>query len=115
VLKVIGSVLHCPFEVLSIKMWLSNFGLENEIPRIDFKDFAKQNYKALGLLLSRQVPYTMIKFTVYENISSIIYKNILREKKLQLLVSFISGFLGGACCVILSHPFDVFKSKFNNL
>ena len=67
-------------------------------------------YKGLGPLWCRQVPYTMVKFGAFENIVRYFYRNVFTapkdsySKSTQLGIVFLSGYLAGILCAIISHP-----------
>ena len=76
-------------------------------------------YKGLGPLWMRQVPYTMVKFGAFENIVRAFYKNVFTAPKetysqaTQLSIVFMSGYLAGIFCAIVSHPADTLVSILN--
>lgn len=69
----------------------------------------------------RQVPYTMMKFAMFEKTVEFIYKNALSKPKHeynkleQLGVTFVAGYWAGIFCAVVSHPADTVVSKLNNL
>ena len=76
-------------------------------------------YKGLGPLWMRQVPYTMVKFGAFENIVRAFYRNVFTapkdsySKATQLSIVFMSGYLAGIMCAIVSHPADTMVSILN--
>lgn len=76
-------------------------------------------YKGLGPLWMRQVPYTMVKFGAFENIVRSFYRNVFTapkesySKATQLSIVFMSGYLAGIFCAIVSHPADTMVSILN--
>ena len=76
-------------------------------------------YKGLGPLWMRQVPYTMVKFGAFENIVRAFYRNVFTapkdsySKATQLSIVFMSGYLAGILCAIVSHPADTMVSILN--
>jgi solute carrier family 25 phosphate transporter 3 len=76
-------------------------------------------YKGLPLLLLRQVPNTIIKFTVFESCVGVFYKKVFTKEKYdysirtKLFVSFSSGIIAGSVCSLTSNPADVILSKLN--
>ena len=76
-------------------------------------------YKGLGPLWCRQVPYTMVKFGAFENIVRYFYRNVFTapkdsySKSTQLGIVFLSGYLAGILCAIISHPADTMVSILN--
>lgn len=124
--EVIADCLLCPMESLKIRVQTAL--PPNEFPSKFFEGFnlLKQEgyngfYKGLYPLMARQVPYTMVKFGMFENTVKFVYKNILTKEKssysksTQLTVTFISGYWSGIFCAVVSHPADTMVSKINNL
>jgi len=76
-------------------------------------------YRGLPALWMRQVPYTMVKFGAFENIVRSFYRNIFTAPKdtyskgTQLSIVFMSGYLAGIFCAIVSHPADTMVSILN--
>lgn len=76
-------------------------------------------YKGLGPLWGRQVPYTIVKFVAFEKIVAQFYAKIFTKPKsdygkgTQLLVTFMSGYIAGVFCAIISHPADTMVSILN--
>jgi len=76
-------------------------------------------YKGLTPLWCRQVPYTVVKFVAFEKIVNAFYSNIFTKPKSeyskgsQLMVTFMSGYIAGVFCAIVSHPADTMVSILN--
>ncbi len=76
-------------------------------------------YKGLSPLWMRQVPYTMVKFSAFENTVKAFYKYIFTNpkdtysKSFQLMITFLSGYWAGIFCAIVSHPADTMVSILN--
>lgn len=76
-------------------------------------------YKGLSPLWMRQVPYTMVKFSAFENTVKAFYKYIFTNpkdtysKNFQLMITFLSGYWAGIFCAIVSHPADTMVSILN--
>jgi solute carrier family 25 (mitochondrial phosphate transporter), member 3 len=124
--EVIADVLLCPMESLKIRTQTSL--PPNEFPtgfKAGYDLLAKEGtagfYKGLYPLMARQVPYTVVKFVMFENTVKYVYKNLLTKEKnsyskaTQLSVTFASGYWSGIFCAIVSHPADTMVSKINNL
>ncbi len=124
--EVIADVFLCPME--SLKVRVQTTLPPNKFPAGFLEGFnlLKQEgssgfYKGLYPLMARQVPYTMVKFGMFENTVKYVYKNILTKEKnsyskpLQLTVTFLSGYWSGIFCAVISHPADTMVSKINNL
>ena len=124
--EVIADCLLCPMESLKIRVQTAKPG---EFPTESFMEgfnTLKQEgsngfFKGLYPLMARQVPYTMVKFGMFENTVKFAYKNILTKEKssyskaTQLTVTFISGYWSGIFCALVSHPADTMVSKINNM
>ena len=76
-------------------------------------------YKGLVPLWCRQVPYTVVKFVAFERIVAQFYAKVFTKpkaeygKSTQLLVTFMSGYIAGVFCAIVSHPADTMVSILN--
>lgn len=74
-------------------------------------------YKGIGPLWGRQVPYTIVKFVAFEWFVAYFYRNHFTKGKenyskgTQLGITFMSGYLAGIFCAIVSHPADTMVSK----
>ncbi|KAF6011506.1 hypothetical protein HII13_001967 [Brettanomyces bruxellensis] len=102
----------CPFEAMKVK-------IQTTLPPATPKNLYKGLYSGLVPLWFRQIPYTMVKFTTFEKIVSMIYSFLPKQKsqynKLQQTgVSFLGGYIAGIFCAVISHPADVLVSKINN-
>merc|ERR1712179_329362 len=70
-------------------------------------------------LWSRQIPYTMMKFSCFERTVEALYANVVPKprdqctKGEQLVVTFAAGYIAGVFCAIVSHPADTIVSKLN--
>lgn len=120
-----ADILLCPWEAVKVKIQTSEKGT---FPTSMTKGMATM-YKTGGLgvffrglvpLWTRQIPYTIIKFTTFERIVGILFKHVFNakprymySKAQQLGVTFLSGYLAGIFCAIVSHPADVVVSKLN--
>ena len=76
-------------------------------------------YKGLAPLWCRQVPYTVVKFVAFEKIVNQFYTKVFTKPKsdygkgTQLMVTFMSGYIAGVFCAIVSHPADTMVSILN--
>ena len=64
----------------------------------------------------------MVKFVFFEQFVEFFYSYVFNKKNrydysrfLQLSVTFMSGYLAGIFCAIVSHPADTIVSKLNNI
>ncbi|EGT47294.1 hypothetical protein CAEBREN_03621 [Caenorhabditis brenneri] len=76
-------------------------------------------FKGLPPLWTRQIPYTMMKFTCFEKTVELLYQYVVPKpraqcsKAEQLAVTFTAGYIAGVFCAVVSHPPDVLVSKLN--
>lgn len=121
--EVIAAVALCPFEAVKVRVQTQpGFarGLADGLPKLVRSERVSGLYKGIGPLLGRQVPYTMMKFSSYENIVEMIYKHAIPKPKnecsnsLQLGVSIVGGYMAGILCATISHPADNLVSFLNN-
>merc|ERR1712121_231414 len=76
-------------------------------------------YKGLVPLWSRQIPYTMMKFSCFERTVELLYAHVVPKprgdctKGEQLIVTFVAGYIAGVFCAIVSHPADCVVSVLN--
>lgn len=125
--EVIADVLLCPWEATKVRMQTSEVGNfpTRLIPAMKQIHAAEGNngfYKGLFPLWARQIPYTIVKFVFFEKTVEFFYKNLLTSKPkseytkaTQLSVTFMSGYIAGILCAIVSHPADTMVSKLNNM
>jgi len=76
-------------------------------------------YKGIAPLWCRQVPYTVVKFVAFERVVQMFYSKVFTKPKAsyskmqQLAVTFMSGYIAGVFCAIVSHPADTMVSILN--
>lgn len=121
--EIIADLLLCPWEALKLKIQLSRPGFEYPSSLSAAMTKAKAEggmaglYAGIAPLWSRQVPYTIVKFVAFEAIVGMFYDNVFTKGKenyskgTQLGVTFMSGYLAGIFCAIVSHPADTMVSK----
>ena len=125
--EMIADLFLCPFEALKVRIQTSKEGmfpktLSQGFSKILAEEGVNGFYKGLGPLWLRQIPYTIIKFVYFEKTVAMFYKNVFNKKPrseyskaTQLSVTFMSGYLAGILCAIVSHPADTLVSKLNNV
>jgi len=125
--EVIADLFLCPFEAVKVKMqtaskpgdFPTNFG--EAWNRVSSTEGTAGFYKGLSPLWARQVPYTMVKFASFENIVRWFYGNVFTKPRdtysrgTQLSITFISGYLAGVLCALVSQPADTIVSKLNKM
>ena len=125
--EVLADAFLCPWEALKVRMQTSKPGTfpTKMIPgfnKIRADEGVNGFYKGLGPLWARQVPYTIVKFVFFEKTVRWFYRNVFTakdrseySKSVQLSVTFMSGYVAGIICALVSHPADTMVSKLNNV
>eukprot|EP00163_Fabomonas_tropica_P008596 TRINITY_DN18328_c0_g1_i1.p1 TRINITY_DN18328_c0_g1~~TRINITY_DN18328_c0_g1_i1.p1 ORF type:complete len:359 (+),score=134.57 TRINITY_DN18328_c0_g1_i1:90-1079(+) len=109
----------CPMEATRIRLVAQpDFakGLPDAFAKILRNEGVGGFYKGLVPILFKQIPYTMTKFVVYENVSTLIYKFVEKENTGvggQLVISLGSGVVAGIASAIVSQPADTILSVVN--
>merc|ERR1712048_1500936 len=122
--EVIADALLCPWEALKVKMQTSEPGTFPRNAVVGFNQIKATEgtngfYKGLTPLWCRQVPYTVVKFVAFEKIVQQFYKRVFTKPKneyskgQQMMVTFMSGYIAGVFCAIVSHPADTMVSILN--
>jgi solute carrier family 25 phosphate transporter 3 len=124
--EVIADVLLCPWEAVKVRIQTSKAGT---FPTSTGAAFAKIKadegmnglYKGLTPLWARQIPYTVVKFVAFERTVEAFYTHVFTKpkseytKSQQLSVTFLSGYIAGVLCALVSQPADTMVSKLNNV
>lgn len=123
--EVIADIGLCPMEALKVRMQTSTVPYAKNTLEGFNKILSQEGlsgfYKGLAPLWLRQIPYTMMKFASFERTVEVIYKSFLSRPKesynktQQLGVTFVSGYIAGIFCAVVSHPADTLVSKLNNV
>jgi len=117
-----ADVALCPLEATRIRL-VSNptyaTGLASCAARL-LKEEGLINgfYSGFGPILFKQVPYTMAKFVVFEQLSEMVYASLPTPKEQLsnsqvIAVNLGSGVGAGVCAAIISQPADTLLSKIN--
>jgi len=125
----LADIALCPMEMLKVKMQTSS---PNTFPmslipawkemRLHSAD-TRFPFGSLVPLWSRNVPYTMVNFYSFESIMEIFYSHLFTkpkdsyDKRTQLGITLMSGYISGIICAIVSHPADSLislRSKMEN-
>jgi solute carrier family 25 phosphate transporter 3 len=118
----VADVLLCPFEAMKVRIQTSSgvpSTLRSAAPLIYGTEGLSGFYKGLSPLWMRQIPYTCIKFLVFERTVETLYKHVVPKprdqctKAEQLTVTFVAGYIAGVFCAVVSHPADTVVSKLN--
>lgn len=122
--EVIADVLLCPWEAIKVRVQTSKAGT---FPTATGEAFAKIKgeegwnglYKGLSPLWARQIPYTVVKFVAFERTVEAFYSKVFTKPKSeysktqQLSITFMSGYIAGVLCALVSQPADTMVSKLN--
>ncbi|KAL4492006.1 hypothetical protein ABPG72_008427 [Tetrahymena utriculariae] len=123
--EVIADTLLCPLEIIKVQMQISIAKAaypKSMLPA--YNKFIQENgskslYKILPPLWGRQIAYTIVKFVSFEQIVELFYSKVFTRprnqysKGQQLSITFLSGYLAGILCAVVSHPADTMVSKMN--
>jgi len=116
--EVFADIALCPLEMTKVKIQTSATGtfptgFGAALAQMSaMKVETRYPFGSLVPLWSRQIPYTMAKFSFYEKTVQLFYTHVLTEPKdsysktTQLGVTFASGYIAGVVCAIVSHPAD---------
>lgn len=120
----IADVALCPFEAVKVRVQTSEPGafpsaIGPAFAAIKSKEGINGLYKGLAPLWGRQVPYTIMKFVVFEATVEYIYGSYLKcsradcSRGFNLSMTFLSGYVAGVACAIISHPADTLFTALN--
>ncbi|KAJ7855492.1 mitochondrial carrier protein [Mycena olivaceomarginata] len=121
--EVIADVALCPMEMTKVKIQTSPRGTFPTafLPALQqmsaMRADTRYPFGSLGPLWSRQVPYTIAKFCIFEQTVQLFYTYLLTEPKdsystpTQLAVTFGSGYIAGIISAIVSNPADSIISQ----
>ncbi|KAJ3342841.1 Cu/Pi carrier [Gonapodya sp. JEL0774] len=113
-----ADIALCPLEMVKVKVQTSPAGTwPTGFAAATAKMWAERGttrypYGSIVPLWSRQIPYTIAKFVLFEQTVSLFYTYVLTAPKetyskvTQLGVTFASGYIAGVACAIVSHPAD---------
>jgi len=122
--EIIADVLLCPWEATKVRMQTSAEGTfptngVTAFNQIKSTEGTAGLYKGIKPLWMRQVPYTIVKFVAFEKIVAKFYADVFTKPKseyskgTQLMVTFMSGYIAGVFCAVVSHPADTMVSIMN--
>jgi solute carrier family 25 phosphate transporter 3 len=111
----------CPFEMVKVRVQTDikcpqGFG-EAWKMMSENKAVTRFPFGSLVPLWSRQIPYTIAKFVGFEQCVEWFYKHVFTKdrksysKGFQLGVTFMSGYIAGVFCAIVSQPADNIVSQ----
>jgi len=117
-----ADIALCPMEMVKVKMQTSvpgTFPAEFLPALAEMWGNAEYGFPLGSLvpLWSRQIPYTMAKFYMFEKVVEAFYAYLLTEPResyssaTRLGVVFASGYIAGVVCAVVSHPADTVISR----
>lgn len=121
--EVFADLALCPMEMVKVKMQTSPPGSFPTTFGTAFSTMmanrAQYNYPfgSIVPLWSRQIPYTMAKFALFEKTVALFYEKVFTQPKssyskaTQLSITFASGYIAGIVCAVVSHPADNIVSQ----
>ena len=122
--ELIADTMLCPFEAVKVRMQTSATGtfptsFGPAFSQINQNEGINGFYKGLAPLWARQIPYTIMKFVVFERTVEFIYKTILGKGRdefgrgFNLSMTFAAGYIAGVVCAVVSHPADTLFTAYN--
>uniref|UniRef100_K3X6V6 Uncharacterized protein n=1 Tax=Globisporangium ultimum (strain ATCC 200006 / CBS 805.95 / DAOM BR144) TaxID=431595 RepID=K3X6V6_GLOUD len=116
--EMIADVALCPMEMVKVKVQTSpagtfptGFGPALAAMRANSAE-TRFPFGSVVPLWSRQIPYTMAKFYFFESVIEAFYTYVFTKPKssypmtTQLGITFVSGYIAGVICAVVSHPAD---------
>eukprot|EP00850_Spirogloea_muscicola_P009488 SM000053S17445 [mRNA] locus=s53:412326:414091:+ [translate_table: standard] len=117
-----ADIALCPFEAVKVRVQTQPgfaHGMHDGMPKMIAAEGVTGLYKGLVPLWGRQIPYTIMKFLTFERTVEYMYSNVVPypkaecSKQYQLGVSFVSGYIAGIFCTVVSQPADNIVSLMN--
>eukprot|EP01065_Artemidia_motanka_P030707 TRINITY_DN36795_c0_g1_i1.p2 TRINITY_DN36795_c0_g1~~TRINITY_DN36795_c0_g1_i1.p2 ORF type:complete len:390 (+),score=142.58 TRINITY_DN36795_c0_g1_i1:102-1271(+) len=116
--EVLADLPMCPFEMCKVKVMTAPAGsfpthfMASLRQMWRDRDHTGFPFGSIGAIWCRQIPYTAAKFFTFEWAVSVVYMTLLTgprdsySQNMQLLVTFLAGYLSGVICTIVSHAPD---------
>jgi solute carrier family 25 phosphate transporter 3 len=114
----VGSFLSCPFEAVRIRTvaqpdYAPNF--PGVVARMyEEEGLIKGFLNAIPVFLVKNIPYAMVKFTVFDISTERLleaFPAANEDLKLSLLITLVGGVMGGIAAAIISNPADAVISE----
>ena len=112
-----AACFYCPFEAVRIRIVAQpDYGPNSVavVNRMVFEEGIGSLISAIPVFLVKQVPYAMVKFTIFDLSSEYLYRAFPAAQEdiaLSLGVSLVCGVLGGVSAAIVSNPADTVISE----
>ncbi|KAB5561676.1 hypothetical protein DKX38_006633 [Salix brachista] len=121
--QVFADVALCPFEAVKVRVQTQPTfakGLADGFPKLYKAEGLTGFYRGLIPLWGRNLPFSMVMFTTFEQSVDLIYSNVIQLRKedcsrsQQLGVTCLAGYAAGAVGTVISNPADnVVTSLYN--
>ncbi|XP_024455666.1 mitochondrial phosphate carrier protein 1, mitochondrial isoform X2 [Populus trichocarpa] len=121
--QVFADVALCPFEAVKVRVQTQPTfanGLADGFPKLYKAEGLTGFYRGLVPLWGRNLPFSMVMFTTFEQSVDLIYRNVIQRRKedcsrsQQLGVTCLAGYVAGAVGTVISNPADnVVTSLYN--
>ncbi|KAH8510164.1 hypothetical protein H0E87_007912 [Populus deltoides] len=121
--QVFADVALCPFEAVKVRVQTQPTfanGLADGFPKLYKAEGLTGFYRGLVPLWGRNLPFSMVMFTTFEQSVDLIYRSIIQRRKedcsrsQQLGVTCLAGYVAGAVGTVISNPADnVVTSLYN--
>ncbi|KAJ6395407.1 hypothetical protein OIU77_020624 [Salix suchowensis] len=121
--QVFADVALCPFEAVKVRVQTQPTfakGLADGFPKLYKAEGLTGFYRGLIPLWGRNLPFSMVMFTTFEQSVDLIYSNVIQRRKedcsrsQQLGVTCLAGYAAGAVGTVISNPADnVVTSLYN--
>ena len=115
--RTLTTILLSPLSVIKIRMEAPQTdpyrGMFDALRRIYKEEGVKGYYKGLGPTLLRDLPFSGLAYTFYRQYHHM-FKELFGDSK---YVSMFSGGLAGFTATLITHPFDIIKTRnqFNHI
>ncbi|KAJ6403251.1 hypothetical protein OIU84_015211 [Salix udensis] len=121
--QVFADLALCPFEAVKVRVQTQPTfakGLADGFPKLYKAEGLTGFYRGLIPLWGRNLPFSMVMFTTFEQSVDLIYSNVIQRRKedcsrsQQLGVTCLAGYAAGAVGTVISNPADnVVTSLYN--
>ncbi|CAE5986136.1 unnamed protein product [Arabidopsis arenosa] len=121
--QIFADMALCPFEAIKVRVQTQPMfakGLLDGFPRVYRSEGLAGFHRGLFPLWCRNLPFSMVMFSTFEQSVEFIYQNIIQKRKQdcskaqQLGVTCLAGYTAGAVGTVISNPADVVLSSLYN-
>ncbi|XP_010515344.1 PREDICTED: mitochondrial phosphate carrier protein 1, mitochondrial [Camelina sativa] len=121
--QVFADMALCPFEAIKVRIQTQPLfakGLLDGFPRVYRSEGLAGFHRGLFPLWCRNLPFSMVMFSTFEQSVEFIYQKIIQKRKQdcskaqQLGVTCLAGYTAGAVGTVISNPADVVLSSLYN-